>query len=281
MDVTVDHVPFAYGDLEEISEEFERLGLAPEYGGVHDNGITHMSVLGFGDGSYLELIAERSAGEHGFWPDHIRADAGPAAWCVRVSDVAEECVRIVRAGHPVRGPLYGNRERDDGTLVEWDRAEFGTPERRLLLPFAIEDRTPLTYRVTESQSVADAPLSGIGQVVLAADDAAAATALFRDLYRFPEPVEATVPGFGSVRSFPGQPVAIAGGDEGWIADRLSAFPDGPCAVLLSTPDLDAAREAHPVGESRPWPDGRIATFDSDLTGPRLGVVERAPRRATL
>lgn len=260
-----------------------------------------MAVLGFDDRSYLELIAERDpdergsgdAGEreadrddHGFWPDHIRADAGPAAWCVRVPDVVAECKRVLDAGHPVRGPLYGFRERDDGTLVEWDRAEFGTDEHRLLLPFAIADRTPLSYRVSPSPSVAGGPLTGIGQVVLAVRDLDAAVRTFADLYRAPRPVRDSVPGFGRVASFPGLPVALAtpsDGDAtdsdprdgaGWLADRLDRFRECPCACLLATDDLDAAREAFPLGEPREWPDGRVAFFEAEAVGNRLGVVER-------
>lgn len=279
MELTIDHVPYACTDLEETTTELERLGLAPEYGGVHDNGVTHMSVLGFDDRSYLEVIAEREdAGresDHGFWPAHIRADAGPAAWCVRVSDVVGECQRVLVAGRPVHGPLYGSRERDDGTLVEWDRAEFGTASERLLLPFAIEDRTPLPHRVTPSPSVADGPLSGIGQVVIAVADLEERIETFRECYRFPRPVLADVPGFGKVASFPGQPVALAtpAGEE-WLASRLETFHDCPCSCLFATDDLDAAGEDHPLSEPLEWPDGRIATFESEVFGRRLGVVER-------
>lgn len=275
MALTVDHVPVAWSTLDEVTAEFERLGLAPEYGGVHDNGLTHMSVLGFDDHSYVELIAEREQGDHGFWPSHVRADAGPAAWCIRVPDVVSECRRVLAAGYPVRGPLYGSRERDDGTLVEWDRAEFGTPDQRLLLPFAIEDRTPLADRVSPSPSVAGGPLIGLGQVVLAARDLDAAVGTFRDLYRFPQPVRASVPAFGRVASFPGEPVAVATPEtDGWLADRLDQFRPCPCAVLLATDDLATAREAYPLDEPRSWPDGRLAIFEGDLLGRRLGVLER-------
>jgi len=212
MTLTIDHVPFAWSDLAELTAESERLGLAPEYGGAHDNGVTHMSVLGVGDGSYVELIAERGDGEHGFWPEHIRADAGPAAWCVRVEDIVEECCRFIRAGTPVHGPLYGAREREDGILVEWDRAVVGTAEHERLLPFPIEDRTPLHYRVSPSPSVADGPLTGVGQT--------------------------------------------------------------PCSVLLATDDLDAVAAAHPLTGPETWPDGRVAFFESELLGRRLGVIER-------
>ncbi|WP_135853709.1 VOC family protein [Halorussus salinus] len=273
MDLTLDHVPFAYHDLDEITAEFDRLGLSPDYGGVHDNGVTHMAVLGFDDRSYVELIAERGDGDHDFWPEYIRADAGPADWCVRVPDIVAECKRYLDAGYAVRGPLYGSRERDDGRLVEWDRAEFGGDDG--LLPFAIEDRTPLSARVAPSESVAGGPLTGLGQVVLGVADLDAAVRRFREHHRFPEPVEETVPRFGTVASFPGRPVALAAPEgEGWLADRIAAFGDGPCACLLATDDLDAARDAYPLREPESWPDGEVATFDSDLLGSRLGVVER-------
>jgi hypothetical protein len=84
-----------------------------------------MAVLGFDDSSYIELIAEQERGDHDFWPAHIRADAGPAAWCVRVPDIVTECRRLLERGVPISGPVAGARERADGTLVEWDRAVFG------------------------------------------------------------------------------------------------------------------------------------------------------------
>lgn len=276
MDLVLDHVPFAWHDLDELAAAFERLGLAPEYGGVHDNGVTHMSVLGFPDDSYVELIAARNGGDHDFWPDHIRTDAGPAAWCVRVPDVASECTRVVDAGHPVRGPFYGAREREDGVLVEWDRAEFGIADDRFLLPFAITDRTPLAHRVTPSPSVADGPLTGLGTVVAAVSDLDRGVDLFRSLYRFPTPVRQSVSGLGTVASFPGQPLALAAPEgEGWLADRLDRHPDGPATCLIETDDLAAARRAHPLLDPVEWPAGRVAFFDSDRLGSRLGVIERA------
>jgi hypothetical protein len=275
MGITLDHVPFAWQDLDEITAEFDRLGLATEYGGVHDNGVTHMSVLGFDDRSYVECIAERGNGDHDFWPSHIRADAGPSAWCVRVSDVVADAKRVLDAGYPVRGPFYGSRERDDGTLVEWDRAEYGTDDDMLFFPFAIEDRTPLSYRVSPSPSVAGGPLTGVGQVVLAVRDLEAGVRKLRDVYRFPRPRRDTVPEFGRVASFPGVPVAVATpGDADWLADRLESFRKCPCTCLLATDDMETARAEYQLSEPVAWPDGRVAFFDSDLLGYRLGVVER-------
>lgn len=272
MEQTIDHVPFACADLEETAAEFDRLGLAPEYGGVHDNGVTHMSVLGFDDRSYVELISARNSGDHGFWPEHIRADAGPAAWCTRGPDIVTECKRVLEAGYPVRGPLYGSRRRDDGTLVEWDRAEFGSDTNRLLFPFAIEDRTPLSYRVSPSPSVSGGPLTGIGQVVAAVSELEPAVSLFRDCYRYPEPIESSVPGFDTVASFPGRPLALTTLPS--EKDRLDRLPEGPCSCLLATDDLERARDTYPLDQLVEWPDGRVAFFDSDRLGSQLGVIER-------
>ena len=57
MTLTTDHVPIARSDLDAATEEFTRVGLEPEYGGTHADGTTHMAVVGFDDGSYLELIS--------------------------------------------------------------------------------------------------------------------------------------------------------------------------------------------------------------------------------
>ena len=275
MALTVDHVPYACGDLETTTAELEALGLEPEYGGVHGNGITHMSLLGFADGSYLELISEEEEADHGFWPEHIRTDAGPAAWCVRVDDIVEDCTQALTAGWEVHGPLYGAREREDGTLVEWDRAEFGSHENRLLFPFSIEDRTPLSFRVTPTPSVSDGPLTGIEQVVLATDRPERAFSLLDDRYRLPEPRRQTVDGLGGIASIPGHPIALATPEsENWLGARLDQFRDGPCACLFGTDDMAAAQEAYPLTGPEPWPDGTVAFFRSDHFGHRLGVVDR-------
>lgn len=273
MDLAIDHVPFAWHDLDEVNAEFDRLGLATEYGGVHDNGVTHMALLGFDDLTYVELIAERGPGDHDFWPDHIRADAGPAAWAIRVQDLERTCERLRDAGVVVRGPFAGARGREDGTLVEWERAEFGEDHR---LPFAIEDQTPLARRVSPSPSVAGGPLTGLGPVVDGVTDLEASTALFRDSFGCPEPRTGQVEGLGTVVAFPGEPVALARpAGAGWLADRLERFPEGPCACLLETDDLDAAQASYPLADPQDWPTGRVAWYESESVGRHLGVIERS------
>ncbi|PSP81519.1 VOC family protein [Halobacteriales archaeon QS_1_68_20] len=277
MQLAIDHVPVAWSDLDEVRAEFERLGFAPEFGGEHDNGVTHMAVVGFPDRSYVELIAAKpdDPGPHfPFWPDHVLGDGGPAAWCVRVDDAAEEAKRLIDADVPVSGPWYGTRDRDDGTLVEWDRVEFGDDATRQVLPFAIADRTPLEYRVPETES--SGPFGGVGAVVVAVPDLEGAVDLFRRAYRIPRPVVDDRPDYGAtVAGVPGRPLFLAEPHDGsWLADRLDRFGPGPCACLLAADDLDAVGDEHPVGDPESWPTGRVAWFETEMLDRQLGVLAR-------
>lgn len=280
----IDHVPFAWRDLSTVSTALAESGLTPEYGGQHDNGSTHMALVGFPDGSYLELIAERSDinpadSEHTFWPAYIRSNAGPAAWFARSSAIRDDCRRLLDAGVPIDGPRYGSRMREDGTLIEWDWARFGTAATRQLLPYLIADRTPRSDRVSTTPGVDDLPLSGINQVVLGVSDIEERIALFTDLFGFPVPNRTAVPKFGTVASFPGQPVALATPTDSvqstdWLSKRLKEYPDGPCAVLLDTDDLAAADQQLLLREQQQWAEGKVAFFDNDLLSPHLGVLDR-------
>ncbi len=273
----LDHVPIAWHDHEEIVAAFERVGLAPEFGGVHEGAGTQMSLVGFDDRSYVELIAPRADAELGdawAWTEHIRQDGGPAAWCVHADDIVAETTRVVEAGFPVDGPHPGSRRRSDGRLIEWDRTEIGAPERRLLLPFAIADRTPVAARVPTTPSVADGPLTGVGEVVLCVPEIEQAVEIFRQLYRIPRPVRAEVPGVGPVGSVPGRPISFVTPGTEWLADRLDRFRPGPCLCLLETHDMAAARRTHPLEAPIEWPRGRVARFDDETVGRWLGVIER-------
>ncbi len=51
MKLTVDHVTLGASRLEALANAFAAAGLAADYGGLHSNGITHMSQVAFDDGS--------------------------------------------------------------------------------------------------------------------------------------------------------------------------------------------------------------------------------------
>ncbi|WP_117595060.1 VOC family protein [Haloprofundus halophilus] len=279
MRLTLDHVPFAGTDLDSLVAAFDSVGLTPEYGGVHGTGTTHMSVLGFDDDSYLELISTTpgtSAEAAGFWPEYIAADGGPTAWCIEVENPATEAKRLIDAGASVDGPKTASRERDDGTVVEWDMLFAGDGRERELLPFAIADRTPKSRRVTPTPSVADGPLTGVAAVVLGVHDVGEASELFRQLYRFPsaEPLDGS-PREWSLSRVPGQPVFFAepSGETSSLARRLAELGPGPCAYLLGTESLEEAAATYALTDSENWGDSSVAWFDAPRLDGSVGVID--------
>ena len=183
----------------------------------------------------------------------------------------------IDAGLPVDGPKTAGRERDDGARVEWDMVFVGTEEEgeRQVHPFAISDRTPRERRVTPTPSVAEGPLTGVADVVVAVPDLHETVGMLRRTYRLPTPETWEDEAFGArLASFPGQPLTLASPlDDSWLAERLETVGAGPCAYLLGSEGLDAACDAYDLSEPTTWGDERVAWVDSDLLGTTVGVVE--------
>src|SRR5215472_1035981 len=154
----IDHVTIAGRNLQAMERSFANLGLTTDYGGPHA-AITHMALLGFDDGSYVELISSQDPVDKSpqlathAWGRFISGDGGPCAWAIRADDVAGECARVSALGIQVNGPVHGSRNRPDGALVEWDSAVLGQGGPGAMLPFIIKDRTPRALRVRPSASV--------------------------------------------------------------------------------------------------------------------------------
>jgi len=235
MDLRIDHVTVAGRDLDRLADAFSAAGLPVEYGGRHSNGVTHMSIVGFRDGSYVELISTLDDGaESPWWDDAIRDDAGPCAWAVRADDIGETTATLRDRGVVVDGPSGYQREREDGTLIEWDLAylEDGDPGARL--PFLIADRTPRERRVRPTGELASSPVRGIETVVIGVPDLSAAVGAFETAVDAVEPTRSECGGLrADVASFSDLPVALAepAGD-GLLADRVERAGASPAAYLL-------------------------------------------------
>lgn len=277
MKLRIDHVTLAASRLEPLASAFARAGLATEYGGLHSNGVTHMSLLGFDDGSYVELIStHRPQQPAPWWHAHISTDGGPCAWAVRVADVGAEAERLRALGVRVDGPTLHRRSRPDGGEVQWDLAYVGDHGPGAMHPFIIKDRTPRELRVSPSPSVHDSELSGVAMVILGVPDAAEASREFRRLYGLsePEPVASTTLGAGALM-FSDAPLALASPPpESWIADRLRRYGPTPCAYLVASRDLDASAARLPLGAQERLGGRRLAWIDiEEMRGLRLGVLQ--------
>jgi hypothetical protein len=281
MSLRVDHVTIAGSHLASLEQAFTAVELKPLYGGPHSNGITHMALLSFADGSYIELISTLESGQTSpLWHAHIAGDGGPCAWAVEVDDVAAEAARLAGLGVPVRGPLYLNRQRPDGVLVEWDLAFLGNREPGATLPFLIKDRTPREWRVPPSTRVAEAGLRGVTRVVLGVEHLDRSADLFRRVYGWPAPHTGEDASLGArLAHFPGTPVTLAATAQksGWLAERLAQYGESPCAFLLGAVDVDAVARRFSLAGSGSWFGRRVMWFDpARLKGIRLGLVAGEP-----
>jgi hypothetical protein len=287
MSLKIDHVTIAGQALADLEEAFASVDLQTEYGGPHSNGITHMSFLGFEDGSYLELIALLDPGGPAspWWHRQIAGNAGLAAWAVDVPDVAVEAARLSAAGIQVDGPKVMRRVRPDGAVAEWSLAFVGPPPPGSVLPFIIADRGPRENRVRPSRHLLarDASgalrpdrVTGIAEIVLGVRSIDGAAALFRQAHGWSRLSVRDDEAFGArLAHFEGTPVTLAepAAPGTWLARRLDAFGDAPCACLLRAPDAAAAASRYRLYGRSTWFTRPAAWFDPvRLNGIRLGVV---------
>jgi Glyoxalase-like domain len=282
MKITIDHVTFCGSSLDELQNAFRNVGLTTEYGGPHANGVTHMALLGFDDGSYLELIApmERGEGASGVmsgWVGLMQADAGACAWAVHTSNIQAEVNRLKAAGIAVTAPEQGGRKKIDGTIIRWQTAALGPGHAGALLPFMIQDETLRDLRVRPSASIRDTGLTGIGMVVLGVKDLSTAVTSFRKAYSWDAPqMEESRQLAARLAHFPDTPVVLATPADGnsWLNARLDLFGDRPLAFLLAISDLSRVSKRFALIRADTWFGRKLAWFDeAQLHGARFGVIE--------
>lgn len=277
MQLRVDHATVCASELEPMRQALASVGLATDYGGPHAS-VTHMALLGFEDGSYLELIAPQKPGEFegSGWAKLMARDAGACAWAVGAADIKAEAARLKNLGIEIEGPNPGSRKRPDGKVVEWETARIGPGTPGATLPFIIQDHTPRDLRVRPSASVKGSGLTGIEVVVLGVKDMDAAIALFRKAYGWSAPSIEEHKEFGAkMAHFSGTPVMLAAPlDQGsWLTRRLQDFGESPVAYLLGTTDPGAASKRYGLTAQTRWFGRNVGWFDSGkLKTVKLAVI---------
>ncbi len=170
MKFQIDHIVIAGSNLDKLVADFSAAGLRPDPGGTHADGLTHNALIGFADGSYIELIAPvpgRNAAAHA-WGTFMAADAGVCAYAVRSTDISADVERLRTEGYAVAAPVPGGRTRPDGVRLEWITAQMDSNPLGSHLPFLIQDITPRENRVPITESAA--PFAGVGNVLLNVND---------------------------------------------------------------------------------------------------------------
>jgi hypothetical protein len=272
----IDHVSICGSNLDTLRQALTDVGMTPDLGGPHGNGITQMAMIGFDDASYLELIAPIKPGvtAGSGWARFMADDAVTCAWAVGTNVLLQEVDRLKKAGISVKTPEPGSRKRPDGMSIEWMTADVGSGTPGSTLPFIIEDETPRAWRVQTSASVKGEPVYGVENVVLGVNNLDASIALFRKAYGWADPITETQKDFGKLAYFPGEPVILAAPlNGGWLSDRLGKFGETPVAYLLGTRDFAAATKKYKLSGSKTWFGQKVAWFDAGkLKGVRLGVI---------
>ncbi|MEM9294013.1 MAG: VOC family protein [Acidobacteriota bacterium] len=287
----IDHVTLAGPDLSMLRARFAGVGLRTEYGGQHDNGVTHMSVLPFEDGSYIELISTVKAAQGSgspLWAEFIEKDGGPCAWAVQTTEMDSMVQRLRRAKIAVHGPELMHRRTPEGEIARWRVAFLGDGGPGAVLPFLIEDLTPREVRVPpppaedrldEEGKIREDRVLGVAAAVLAVEDLEESADLFQRGFGMAPPTVMEDDAFeAKVALFRGTPVVLAQPltAASPLRHRLDAYGQSPACFLLRTPDLALTRKRLEVKKTAPWLRGRVAWLSPDVLGGRyLGLFGRS------
>jgi glyoxalase-like protein len=159
----IDHVVLVVPDLDAAVADHRGRGFTVTPGGVHAGGLTHNALVGFADGSYLELIAFFDAaaakGKHSWQPVAERG-GGWADFALLCDDLAVEAKAL--GDLVAKPPEDGGRTRPDGVRVAWRVARLVAP-----LPFLIEDVTARDLRVPTGDAAKHANgTAGVKRVIV-------------------------------------------------------------------------------------------------------------------
>ncbi|MFN0182482.1 MAG: VOC family protein [Aquabacterium sp.] len=245
----LDHVVILVADLEQAIADYSALGFTVQRGGTHADGFTHNALVGFADGSYLELIAFLGTRpQHRWWRWAERGHTGFIDYALLPPTVGEVVTRARAAGVDYQGPIDGGRTRLDGQVLRWQIGMPPTPE----LPFLCGDVTPRPLRVREGDVRQHGNgVSGIASITVLVDDLATAVQRHRAL-------------LGGEPLLPATLVAGAG-----LAQAV--FRLGPSLLALVAPGPDAA---HPLAAA--W----VAKLSSQGSGV-IGLTLHGPASAAL
>jgi hypothetical protein len=165
----LDHVVLVVLDLVTAVAEHRARGFTVTPGGEHAGGLTHNALVGFGDGSYLELIAfhdlPSAQGKHS-WAPVAERGGGWADFALLSDDLRDDAAAL--GSLLARPPEDGGRTRPDGVALAWRVARMRKP-----LPFLIEDLSARELRVPGGDAAKHSNgTKGVAKIVLGATDPA-------------------------------------------------------------------------------------------------------------
>lgn len=168
----LDHIVLVVLDLDTAVVDHRRRGFTVTPGGEHAGGLSHNALVGFADGSYLELFAfhnlAAAVGKHS-WAPVAERGGGWADFALLSDDLIRDAAAL--GDLLARPPEDGGRTRPDGLAIAWRVARLHTS-----FPFLIQDLTARELRVPGGDAARQANrVTGVAKVVLGSRDPALVT----------------------------------------------------------------------------------------------------------
>jgi hypothetical protein len=163
----LDHVVLVVLDLATAVADHRTRGFTVTPGGEHAGGLTHNALVGFQDGSYLELIAfhdlAAAQGKHS-WAPVAERGGGWADFALASNDLLQDVAAL--SDLVARPPEDGGRTRPDGVAIAWRVVRLHQP-----LPFLIQDLTARGLRVPSGDGAKHANgITRVAGIVVGATD---------------------------------------------------------------------------------------------------------------
>ncbi|MDE2747405.1 MAG: VOC family protein [Chloroflexota bacterium] len=162
----IDHIVIAGPDLDTLTASFKALGFNVVGGGRHPIG-SYNSLIGLGDGAYIELLSFYEDSPKHYWWDAVQSKGGGLIdFCMQTDDIRGDYAAFAAQGVEM-SPLVGlSRVRFDGYQLSWLNNEiYG--QFQGLIPFIIEDETPREERLPKDKDHENG-VTGIDSITLAA-----------------------------------------------------------------------------------------------------------------
>ena len=164
----IDHIVIAARSLERAIETYGRLGFTVVEGGKHPYG-SYNALIGFADGSYIELLGfYEESPDHPWWDLLHKRGGGLVDFCLATDDIRGDHAAFRAQGVECSELTEGGRARPDGYEVKWINNKV-VGDWQGLIPFIIEDVTPRAERLPRETAHANGA-TGIERVSFATSD---------------------------------------------------------------------------------------------------------------
>ncbi len=168
MITSIDHIVIAVHSLERAIETYRGLGFTVVAGGKHPYG-SYNALIGFADGSYIELLGfYEESPDHPWWDLLHQRGGGLVDFCMASDDIRADLATLRAQGVDCGDLTEGARARPDGYQVRWLNNKVGGAWQGLI-PFLIEDVTPRDERLPRQRAHANG-VTGIHSLALATYD---------------------------------------------------------------------------------------------------------------